>query len=99
MIFEGFFVWIYALYLVFMSFVTFVMYGVDKRKAKKGQWRISEKTLLISGFVGGAAGALIGMKLFRHKTRHWYFWAINIVGLCWQIALLIFISAIGWWYL
>ncbi|MCD7784137.1 MAG: DUF1294 domain-containing protein [Oscillospiraceae bacterium] len=89
MIYEGFFVWLYVLYLLFMSFVVFVMYGIDKRRAKKGQWRISEKALLTLGFIGGAAGALLGMHLFRHKTRHWYFWAINIAALCLHIILLL----------
>ena len=83
---------IYAAYLLLVSFVTFVMYGVDKRRAKRGQWRISEKALLTMGFIGGAAGALCGMKLFRHKTRHWYFWAINIIALCLQAVLGIFIA-------
>ncbi|MCD7848171.1 MAG: DUF1294 domain-containing protein [Oscillospiraceae bacterium] len=89
MIYEGFFVWLYLLYLLFMSFVVFVMYGIDKRRAKKGQWRISEKALLTLGFIGGAAGALLGMHLFRHKTRHWYFWAINIIALGLQLAVLV----------
>ncbi|MCD8107582.1 MAG: DUF1294 domain-containing protein [Oscillospiraceae bacterium] len=88
MIYEGFFVWLYAVYLLFMSFVTFVMYGVDKRRAKRGQWRISEKALLTLGFIGGAAGAILGMHLFRHKTKHWYFWAINIVAIILQLAIL-----------
>ena len=39
------------------------------------------------GFFGGAIGALLGMKAFRHKTKHWYFWFFNIFGLLWQIAL------------
>ncbi len=88
MIYEGFFVWLYAVYLLFMSFVTFVMYGIDKRRAKRRQWRISEKALLTLGFIGGAAGGLLGMHLFRHKTKHWYFWAINIIALILQLAIL-----------
>ncbi|MCD7771445.1 MAG: DUF1294 domain-containing protein [Oscillospiraceae bacterium] len=80
---------IYAAYLLLVSFVTFVMYGVDKRRAKRGQWRISEKALLTMGFIGGAAGALLGIHLFRHKTRHWYFWAINIIALILQFGLLV----------
>jgi len=44
--------------------------GIDKRKAKKGQWRISEKTIWILAFLGGACGGLVGMYIFRHKTKH-----------------------------
>ena len=47
--------------------------GVDKAKAKKGAWRISEKTLLGTAFLGGGAGVWLGMEIFHHKTKHWYF--------------------------
>jgi len=46
------------------------MYGLDKRKAKKNKWRISESTLIICAFLMGGIGALLGMNLFRHKTQH-----------------------------
>lgn len=68
-----------------MSIIALVMYKSDKSKAVKGKWRIKEATLLSFGFFGGAIGALLGMKLFRHKTKHWYFWFVNIIGLIWQI--------------
>ncbi|MBQ9783964.1 MAG: DUF1294 domain-containing protein [Clostridia bacterium] len=68
-----------------MSVLAFLAYGLDKRKAKKKRWRTPEAVLLCFGFFGGAVGALIGMNLFRHKTRHWYFWAVNFLGLAWQI--------------
>ncbi len=58
------------LYLVAANVVTFFLYGLDKFKASRGAWRISERTLLTAAFVGGCAGALLGMQLFRHKTRH-----------------------------
>jgi uncharacterized membrane protein YsdA (DUF1294 family) len=45
------------------------MYGVDKKKAVNGQWRIPEATLLLTGLIGGAVGSLIGMKFFHHKTK------------------------------
>lgn len=70
-----------------VSIIAFCFYAVDKKKAKKGAWRIPEKVLLGLGFLGGSIGALLGMKLLRHKTKHWYFWAVNIAGLLWQIAL------------
>ena len=75
-----------------MSLITLILYKVDKVKAEKKKWRTKEATLLGFGFFGGAAGALAGMKLFRHKTKHWYFWVINIAGLLWQILLLIFLA-------
>ncbi len=59
--------------LLVWNLITFVMMGVDKYKAKKGSYRISEKTLLLSALCFGSAGALLGMNCFRHKTRHWYF--------------------------
>ena len=71
----------YLLFLALMSLVAFIMYGVDKSKAKRGAWRISEAALLGVGFCGGAIGALLAMNTFRHKTKHWYFWAVNVAGL------------------
>lgn len=56
-------------YLVVMSLLTFAAYGMDKRKAKKGQWRIPEKTLLLLAVLGGSLGALLGMYVFHHKTQ------------------------------
>jgi len=56
-------------YLVFINLVSFFMMFLDKRKAVKGRYRISEKALLLSGAAGGVVGMLLGMKYFRHKTR------------------------------
>ena len=75
--------------IAFMSIVAFILYGVDKKKAKKGAWRIPEAVLLGWGFFGGACGALCAMKAFRHKTKHWYFWAVNILGLMVHIAAIV----------
>ena len=74
-----------------LSVLAILLYASDKRKAKRKRWRIPEKLLLGVGFFGGAVGALIGMNLFRHKTKHWYFWAVNLLGLAWQVALLVFL--------
>lgn len=57
-------------YIAVINVISFVMYGVDKKRAKAGQWRISEKALLGVALAGGSAGSLAGMKCFRHKTRH-----------------------------
>ena len=63
-------IWIGLGYLVIINVVTFLIYGIDKRKAVKHKYRISEKTLILMALIGGSIGALIGMKVFRHKTKH-----------------------------
>lgn len=69
------------IYLAAMSVVTFILFGVDKHKAKAHKWRIPEKTLLGLSLLGGFAGGFLGMEFFRHKTKHWYFYAVMIVSL------------------
>ena len=69
-----------------MSLIALTVYGIDKAKAQTRRWRIPESVLLLLGFFGGAAGALLGMLIFRHKTRRWYFWAVNLAALGWQLA-------------
>ena len=59
-----------ALILLIWNIAVMLIYGLDKLKAKKGAWRIPEKTLLLLALLLGAPGALIGMELFRHKTKH-----------------------------
>ena len=80
---------IVAIALGVMSLITFFLYGIDKSKAKRGAWRIPEKTLLMLSFFGGALGGSLAMSLLRHKTKHWYFVAINAVGLLWQIGAIV----------
>lgn len=60
-------------YMIVMNVLTFALYGIDKQKAIRGRWRISERTLLGTALLGGSIGALLGMQMFRHKTRHWKF--------------------------
>ena len=57
-------------YLIAINVVTFLIYGIDKWKAKHSSWRISEATLLILAVIGGSIGALLGMKVWHHKTQH-----------------------------
>ena len=57
-------------YLIAINVVTFLVYGVDKIKAKQGCWRISEATMLVLAIIGGSIGALLGMKIWHHKTMH-----------------------------
>ena len=91
-------------YLIVINIVTFLVYGIDKwrstsgrllptgrKKAKKGSWRISEATLLILAVIGGSIGALLGMKIWHHKTMHKKFkYGLPLILLA-QIALIYFI--------
>lgn len=56
-----------------MSVLGFVIMGIDKAKAKNGQWRVKEAALFAIAILGGAVGGTLGMYVFRHKTKHWYF--------------------------
>ncbi|MBO4939530.1 MAG: DUF1294 domain-containing protein [Clostridia bacterium] len=82
---------IFTVYICVCSLVAFVLYGVDKRKAQKEKWRISEKCLLGISFLGGGIGGYLAMHIFRHKTKHWYFHALHILGIAWQVALWVFL--------
>ena len=62
-----------GLYLPAVNLAAFVLMGMDKRRARRGEWRISEKALFLPAVLGGAPGGVLGMQMFRHKTRHWYF--------------------------
>ena len=62
-----------ALWLIVINLATFAVYGIDKSRAKRGAWRVPEKTLFLLPLLGGSVGALLGMRTFRHKTKHWYF--------------------------
>ena len=59
--------------LVLLNLFAFILFGVDKSRAQRGAWRISERALLLSAACFGGTGALLGMRVFRHKTRHWKF--------------------------
>ena len=87
---------VYGAYLILLSIITFIAYGADKKKAKDGKYRTKEKTLLLLSFFGGAFGGYPAMLIFRHKTKgeHWYFTAVNLLGLAIHITafiLLIFV--------
>ena len=60
-------------YLAIINLIAFAMMGIDKKRARQGAWRISEKALFGSALLGGSIGAILGMWHFRHKTKHWYF--------------------------
>ena len=81
------------LYLIAINVVTFLVYGLDKWKAKRDAWRISETTLLLLAAAGGSVGALLGMQIFRHKTKHVKF----TVGV--PAILLVQVALVIWWLL
>lgn len=61
------------LYFISMNVAGWLLMGIDKQKARKGAWRISEKTLFTCAFLGGSVGTTLGIWTFRHKTKHWQF--------------------------
>ena len=78
-------------YLLVVTTLTFLLYGIDKYKAKKARWRISEATLLMMAVVGGSIGAWAGMRLWHHKTMHKKFkYGIPLIILL-QIALVFYL--------
>ena len=64
---------ILVIYLLAVNLLTFILYGIDKKRARNREWRISERTLIGIAVIGGCIGAILGMYVFHHKTRHWYF--------------------------
>jgi len=75
-----------------LNVVTFLMYGLDKLKAKRNKWRIPEKTLLLPTWLMGGVGALLGMQVFRHKTKHLAFQISAPIGAVISLAVMFLIS-------
>lgn len=71
---------LWLIWLAVSSVILFCLMYIDKAKAIKGKWRISEKTLLLLSALGGFLGGIVGMYLFRHKTKKWYFHAVFILS-------------------
>ena len=81
----------YLIYLLAVNAVTFIVYGIDKYKAKHAKWRISEATLLLLAVIGGSIGAWCGMKVWHHKTMHKKFkYGVPIIFIL-QVALAVWI--------
>ncbi|KXT78376.1 DUF1294 domain-containing protein [Streptococcus sp. DD13] len=74
-------------FILFWNLVVFVTYGIDKGKARRGAWRIPEKTLLLMALCGGGMGAILAGYFFHHKTRKVYFVATWCLGLLVDLAL------------
>ncbi len=62
-----------AIYLAVINIIGYAIMGIDKQRAIRGAWRISEASLFLTALLGGALGCTVGMRHFRHKTKHWYF--------------------------
>lgn len=88
---------IFLLWVFAVSLLTLLLYGIDKRCAQKKRWRIAENTLFLFGLAGGAVGGILGMQLFRHKTRHPSFWFVNLLGVTLHAAALVFLAVKGLW--
>lgn len=80
-----------CIYLLILNFITFIVFGLDKLKAKKHKWRIKASTLLGLCFLGGSLGGLIGMYTFRHKTKQKYFTIGVPLMLITQVVLIIYL--------
>ena len=78
-------------YLIAINVITFLIYGIDKFKAKKGKWRIPESSLLLLAIIGGSIGAWFGIKVWHHKTLHKKFkYGIPLIVIA-QIAIVFYI--------
>jgi len=82
-------------YLVLMNIIGIAVMGIDKSKAKRGAWRIKEATLFGVSIIGGSIGTLLGMYLFRHKTKHICFVLGMPLILVLHIALAVFLFTKG----
>ena len=81
-------------YLLAVNIATFLLYGIDKYKAKKGRWRISEATLLLMAVIGGSIGAWGGMRIWHHKTMHKKFKHGIPVIMIMQVCLVVYLHTI-----
>jgi uncharacterized membrane protein YsdA (DUF1294 family) len=80
----------------FLSLATMAIFGLDKMLASSEKRRVSEANLLLLSFLGGALGGLVGILMFRHKTRHWRFRVLIPTALLVHVALLVYLILRGW---
>lgn len=80
----------FIIYIIAINILAFLLYGIDKLKAKMNHWRVPESVLLGAAAIGGSVGALAAMLLFRHKTKHKKFTICVPLFLLLQVALIIF---------
>lgn len=84
-----------VVWLGLINLASFAAMGMDKRRAKRDAWRIRERTLFLLALFGGSVGAIAGMRIFHHKTRHWYF----VVGLPAILVLQIGAAVTVWFFI
>lgn len=84
---------LFFFYLFGINLLGFILMGIDKHRAKNNLWRISERALFLSALLGGSLGAILGMRIFHHKTKHWYF----VYGMPLILLVQIILSAFACW--
>ena len=77
--------------IVLWNIIVFALYAIDKRRAVKNKFRISEATLLTCAFLMGGIGAFLGMRMLRHKTQHWQFKLLVPLAVIINIAIIVFV--------
>lgn len=83
---------ILSILMAVMSLIAFILMYIDKQRARKKQWRIRERTLLLTSACFGGIGGFLGMMIFHHKTKHWYFrYPLPVMALL-QIAILLYVA-------
>ena len=83
------------IYLLIINAIGFLLMLIDKQKARRGRWRISEATLISVAAIGGSVGSLFGMYTFRHKTKHLKF----TIGIPAILTAQLLLAGLLWWYL
>lgn len=89
MLFDSQYLKYIIIYFFISSIVGFSLMGIDKSRAKRGAWRIKEASLFLVALIGGAFGTTLGMYVFRHKTKHWYFVVFMPLILFMEVALIV----------
>jgi uncharacterized membrane protein YsdA (DUF1294 family) len=84
--------WLVLAWLVGANAATYVAYASDKQLAKRGRRRAPETALLLMSLAGGCAGGLLAMWQFRHKTRHVWFWVVNVAAVVAWAAIALFVA-------
>ena len=86
-----YFDYILAIYLVIINIIAFALMGIDKKRARNKEWRISEAALFVTALLFGSLGSNIGMRVFHHKTKHWYFVIFMPLIMVVQVVILAFV--------
>ncbi|MBE5890093.1 MAG: DUF1294 domain-containing protein [Lachnospiraceae bacterium] len=91
--------YVIAIYLIIINITGFAVMGVDKKRARQQAWRIPEKSLFLVSIIGGSLGTFLGMRCFRHKTKHWYFVIFMPLILILHLALAFWLANYFIWHL